>query len=73
MHQVVGSHDCNGAGRDHKPLEDIRVEFPAFTAAAVQTLHCITQQGLILVEINNRKSQLSFFKTDSTPFAFDFS
>ena len=49
MHQVVGSHDCNGAGGDHEPLEDVRVELPALTAAAIQTLHCVTQQGLILM------------------------
>lgn len=48
MHQVVGSHDRNGAGSDHQPLEDIRVELSALTAAAVQTLNRVTQQGLVL-------------------------
>lgn len=50
MDQVVGSHNCDGAGSDHKPLEDIRVELPPLTAAAIQTLHCVTQQGLVLIK-----------------------
>lgn len=48
MHQVVGSHDCNGAGSDHKSLEDIRVKLFPFPAATIQTLHRIAQQGLVL-------------------------
>lgn len=50
MHQVVGSHDCNGTGSDHQPLEDIWVKLPSLTAATIQTLHCITQQGLVLMK-----------------------
>lgn len=49
MHQVVGSHDCDGASSDDEPLEDIRVKLPALTAAAIQTLHCVTQQRLVLM------------------------
>lgn len=50
MHQVVGSHDCDGARSDHEPLEDIRVELPPLAAAVIQALHCVTQQGLVLVK-----------------------
>ena len=39
--QVAGSHDGYGAGRDHQPLEHIRVQLPALAAAAVQTLHSV--------------------------------
>lgn len=50
MHQVVGSHNCDGASSDHKPLEDIGVELPPLTAAVIQALHCVTQQGLVLMK-----------------------
>lgn len=67
MHQIVGSHNCNGAGCDHKSLEDIGVELPPFTAAAVQALHCITQQGLVLME-GSRDVTPKSFKGNSEQF-----
>lgn len=50
MHQVVGSHNCDGASGDHEPLEDVGVELPPLTAAAIQALHRVTQQGLVLMK-----------------------
>lgn len=35
MHQVVGSHDGDGAGGYHKPLEYFRVQILAFLTAAI--------------------------------------
>jgi len=46
--QVAGSHDGDGAGGDHQPLEHIWVQLLALTAAAVQTLHSVAEQRLVL-------------------------
>lgn len=49
VHQVVWSHNCNGANSDHKSLKDIGVQLLGLTAATIQTLHCIAEQRLILI------------------------
>lgn len=50
MHQVVRSHNSNRAGSDDEPLEDIRIKLLPITAATIQTLDCITKQGLVLMK-----------------------